>query len=163
MSKADIDKILAQEKALVFQRFGEAEAFELGCRLRDLGLARDLPIAIDIRLWDRPLFFVALSGATAGNAEWARRKFNAVRHYQKSSYRMGLEQQARVFPADHGLDPKDYATAGGSFPITVKGVGAIGAVTISGLPQREDHNLVVAALAAQLGLDGAKFALEPEG
>lgn len=162
MSQKDIDAIIRQEEALVFDRFDEAEAFSLGSRLRDMGFARRLPIAIDIRLWDRPLFFAALPGATAGNAEWARRKFNAVRHYQKPSYRLGLEQGARIFPPDHGLDAHDFATAGGSFPIRLRGVGAIGAVTISGLPQRDDHNVVVAALAAHLGLDGAALALGPE-
>ena len=32
-------------------------------------------------------------------------------------------------------------------------------MTVSGLPQREDHEMVVAALAAALGVDAAEVAL----
>jgi uncharacterized protein (UPF0303 family) len=47
----------------------------------------------------------------------------------------------------------DFAAHGGSFPIIVRGTGCIGAVTVSGLPQRDDHNLVVEALALLLVKD----------
>lgn len=151
----DLETLAAQEDALVFPSFDEAEAFELGKLLRRIALERRLPIVIDIRFWDRPLFFAALSGSTAANAQWARRKIEAVRLYQKCTYRMFLEQggQSRVLPADYGLTPQEHAIAGGAFPIRVSGFGAIGAVAVSGLPQRDDHRLVAEALAAHLGVD----------
>ena len=150
----DLETVIAQEKALVFQSFDEAEAFALGQRMRDMALERNLPIVIDIRLWDRPLFYAALAGSTAANADWARRKFTSVRLYQKCSYRMFLEQGggSRVFPADYGLAPADHAIAGGAFPVRVTGFGAVGCVAVSGLPQRDDHNFVVDALASHLGI-----------
>jgi uncharacterized protein (UPF0303 family) len=52
-----------------------------------------------------------------------------------------------------GLPERDVASHGGSFPIVVDGVGCIGAVTVSGLPQRVDHELVVEALAALCEVD----------
>ena len=73
----------------------------------------------------------------------------------RSSYALGLvlAQQQTSIEAKFGLDSADYATHGGSFPIFVKGTGCIGAVTVSGLPQREDHNMVVEALCRLLDQD----------
>lgn len=160
----DIAKIIEQEAALVFAAFDEATAFELGSALRARGLADNLPINIDIRLWDRPLFYCALPGSRASNADWARRKINAVRHFLKPSYRLFLEQGGKdqVIAAHHGLPVTDYIFAGGAFPIRVANAGVIGAVAISGLRSREDHNTVVAALADLLGADGASLALGAE-
>ena len=160
----DIARIIEQEKALVFPSFDEAEAFALGSRLRDLALADALPINIDIRLWDRPLFYAAMPGSTASNHDWARRKINTVRHFQKASFRVFLEQGGveQTVPARHGLPADQFVLAGGGFPIRVAGAGAIGAVAISGLPSRRDHGTVVAALAAHLGQDAAALALAAE-
>lgn len=160
----DIAKIIEQEAALVFAAFDEAAAFELGSALRARALAGNLPINIDIRLWDRPLFYCALPGSRASNADWARRKINAVRHFLKPSYRLFLEQGGKdqVIAAHHGLPATDYIFAGGAFPIRVRNAGVIGAVAISGLPSREDHNTVVAGLADLLGADGASLALGGE-
>lgn len=152
----DLETLAAQEQALIFPTFGEAEAFALGTRVRTMALERGMPLVIDIRLWDRPLFFAALPGATAANAEWARRKINSVRLYHKCSYRLFLEQggQSRAFPPDYGFSMEDHALAGGAFPIKVAGLGAVGAIAVSGLPQRDDHELVVEAIADHLGLAG---------
>ena len=43
-----------------------------------------------------------------------------------------------------------YAAHGGAFPILLRGTGCIGTVAVSGLPQLEDHRLVVEALEAVL-------------
>ena len=160
----DIAKIIEQEAALVFAAFDEAAGFELGSALRARALAGNLPINIDIRLWDRPLFYCALPGSRASNADWARRKINAVRHFLKPSYRLFLEQGGKdqVIAAHHGLPATDYIFAGGAFPIRVRNAGVIGAVAISGLPSRQDHNTVVAGLADLLGADGASLALGGE-
>ena len=160
----DIAKIIEQEKALVFAAFDEAAAFELGSRLRGKALADNLPINIDIRLWDRPLFYCALPGSRASNADWARRKINVVRHFLKPSYRLFLEQGGKdqVIAPHHGLPATEYIFAGGAFPIRVENAGVIGAVAISGLPSRQDHNTVVAVLADLLGADGSALALGPE-
>jgi len=64
--------------------------------------------------------------------------------------------------ADNGLSDADFAPHGGSFPINVRGTGCIGAVTVSGLPQREDHNMVVEALSALLGKDHDGLKLQAE-
>ncbi len=157
----DIAIIAEQEKALVFPSFDEATAFAVGSAIREQGLKRNLPIVVDIQTWDRPLFYAALPGSTGDNANWARRKRNVVKAFLKSTYRMVLEQQSedRTFKVGAGLDPADYVLAGGGFPLTVRGAGVIGVIAVSGLPEREDHKIVVAALAEYLGVDLNTLAL----
>ncbi|MBA3449457.1 MAG: heme-degrading domain-containing protein [Pseudaminobacter sp.] len=161
MSADDIQKIIRQESALVFSAFDEAAAFKIGSALRDRALTENFPIIIDIRLWDRALFYCALPGSTASNTDWARRKINVVKMFQKSTYRMVLEQRPEkdIFPARYGLNPSDYVLAGGGFPVRVEGAGVIGVIAVSGLPERQDHCIVVDAICDHLGLDRQEFAL----
>jgi uncharacterized protein (UPF0303 family) len=157
----DIVSIAEQERLLVFDAFDATTGWELGTRLRNAAHARGLPVAIDVTLHAMPVFYVALDGSTADNARWVRRKRNVVLNFFKSSYAIGrkLAQQNSTLQAKFGLSDEDYAAHGGSFPITVAGVGCIGAVTVSGLPQREDHELVVSVLAEMLGHDPKTRAL----
>ena len=114
-----------------------------------------------MRLWDRPLFYAALPGATADNAEWVRRKSNLVRRLHKSTYRVVLERtfDERVFPPHRALETADYAIAGGGVPINVRGIGVVGSITVSGLAERDDHSVAVTAIARHLGLDADALAL----
>jgi uncharacterized protein (UPF0303 family) len=157
----DIQKIIDQETTLVFDRFDEARAFAIGSLIREKALVEKLPIIVDIQLWDRPLFYAALPGSTSSNTDWARRKRNVVKMFHKSTYRMGLEQRRedKTFPPGFGLDPSEFVLAGGGFPIKVKGVGAVGVIAVSGLPQRQDHEIIVAVLCEHLGLDAKTLAL----
>lgn len=159
--KDDIEQIVQQEQALIFNAFDEKEAYRLGSAIHSIAVAEKLGIAIEIGLWDRRLFYAATVGTTADNQEWARRKFNTVRRLHAATYRLVLEQNRddRLFPPHRALDAKEFALAGGGFPIRVKNVGAIGAIVVSGLPQRDDHNLVVRVLAEHLGHDLARLAL----
>jgi uncharacterized protein (UPF0303 family) len=157
----DLQQILAQENTLVFPRFDADRAWQLGAYLYELAKARGLALAIDIRTFGQPLFFSALDGATPDNVNWARRKGNTVAHFRCSSYAMGLSLQkaGSNVTEKYGLPQADYATHGGAFPLKVASAGVIGSVTVSGLPQRADHELVVEALCAQLGEDYSKLAL----
>ena len=161
----DIQTIRRQEAELVFDRFDEAAAFALGTAIRERALKEGLPIVVDIRTFDRPLFYAAMSGSNASNPDWARRKTNVVKRFLKSTYRMVLEQQRpdRTFKPGEGLDIADYVLAGGGFPIAVKGAGVIGVIAVSGLPERDDHGVVVDALCAHLGKDARALALPKAG
>ncbi len=158
---ADIERIREQEASLVFECFDETVAYEVGATLRAKGLAAGLPIVIDIQSFDRPLFYAALPGSDVSNRDWARRKINVVKRYLRSSYCLMLERAAedRLFEPSEGLSVSDFVLAGGGFPIRVKKAGVVGVVAISGLPDREDHNVIVAALCSHLGRDPASLAL----
>lgn len=159
----DIKKIAEQEARLVFDGFDEATAFEIGSAIRARGLSENLPIIVDIRLWDRALFYCALPGSTVNNTEWARRKVNVVRMFHRSSYGMVLKKARddRTFPVGDALPIEDYVLAGGGFPIRVKNAGVIGAIAVSGLPERQDHEVVVAAVCDHLGIDRQELVLPP--
>ena len=163
----DLAAILQQESTLTFPSFTPDTAWQLGTTLRDLAIARGYSIVIDIRRFGAPhqqLFYCALAGTTPDNQRWVARKIATVARFHKSSYHVGrlLEQSGLTFNARYNLPEEDYAAHGGCFPIIVAGSGIIGAVTVSGLPQREDHNLVVEALCLVTGRDYLTLSLPPE-
>jgi uncharacterized protein (UPF0303 family) len=157
----DLAKIVEQEQRLVFPSFDEHVAFAIGSGIRERALREELALVADLRLWDRPLFYMAMPGTTGDNPHWVRRKANTVQRLQKSTYRIVLEKswEGDLFPPRRGLDPMVYVLAGGGFPIRVQGIGVVGAVTVSGLHERDDHEVAVTALCAQLGIDPASLAL----
>jgi uncharacterized protein (UPF0303 family) len=160
--EADIRKIHQQEESLVFAHFDADTALEFGLALRDVARAQQSAVTIDIRQGENILFFHAMPGTAPANADWARRKRNLVELMRRSSYALGQEIKLTGDPLDGklALPLRDYAAHGGCFPIRVMGAGYIGTVTVSGLPQREDHKLVVAVLAQILGKNPAEFALD---
>ena len=162
--EADIARITLQEERLRFPSFSEADAWALGSQMRVAAAERKIPFVIDIRIGNRPLFYTALPGSTPENPDWVRRKVNTVLRFHKSSYRVGREYELRglEWGRARGFDPLDYAPAGGGFPIHLTGTGVVGAVTVSGVPQRDDHNFVVEMLSAFLGVPHDEVALEPE-
>ncbi len=159
--KQDIARIVEQEKRLVFPAFDNTTAWTLGTALRSLAESRGVAVTIEIRLVRETVFFCAMPGTGPSNADWVRRKRNSVDLLQRSSYLIGLELQRDNTTLEQklGLPLRDHAFAGGCFPLRVAGVGVVGTVTVSGLPQREDHNLVVEVVAQMLGVPLAEVAL----
>jgi uncharacterized protein (UPF0303 family) len=151
----DIAFILAQESTLVFLSFDESTAWAIGSKIREIAASRGQGVFIDIRLWDRVLFTHAMAGTSSDNEDWVRRKVNVVKRFQCASYRKGLElkRDGKVLDTAVGCNPIDYAAHGGGFPIRLINGPIIGCITVSNLPQREDHKLAVEAIAAVLGVD----------
>ncbi|CAM5370433.1 MULTISPECIES: heme-degrading domain-containing protein [Streptomyces] len=148
-----LEELEAQERRLVFRQFTHDDAWVLGSLLVGLARERQAPVAIDIHRAGQQLFHAALPGSTPDNDAWIARKRRVVERYGAASYLVGARFRAKgtTFEDSSRLDPDVYAAHGGSFPITVEGVGVIGAVTVSGLPQLQDHRLVVEALEEFLG------------
>ena len=162
--KEDLERITQQERELQLPRLDAETAWELGSRLRAMAAERKLAVVIDIRRFGQPLFYAAMEGTTPDNVEWVRRKSNVVARFLHSSYVAGIKEKMKNHSLieSQGLALADYATHGGSFPLAVTGAGVVGSVTVSGLPQRADHELVVEALCAILGRDYAALKLSPE-
>lgn len=151
----DLDRIDEQVRRLAHAAFDEETAWRLGSDLRRRAVERGAAVTIEVRLNSATVFMHAMRGTSPANADWARRKRNVVEWLHRPSYEVGLEAErdGRSILDAMGLHDRDVAGHGGSFPITVDGTGCVGAVTVSGLPQRDDHELVVEALAALCGVD----------
>jgi len=164
--RSDLETIALQERELLLPRFDEDIAWEIGSRIRDLASSRNLQVVIEIRRPGQLLFYSALKGTAPDNAEWVRRKSNLVARFHKSSYAIGLSlrESKSTLSEKYELSMTDYAAHGGSFPLQVATAGYVGSVTVSGLPQRADHQLVVEALCLHLGRDFEGFKLpDPAG
>ena len=160
----DLERIALQERELQLPRQDAQTAWELGVRLRTMAAERGLAVVIDVRRFGQPLFYAAMEGTTPDNVEWVRRKSNVVARFHACSYAAGLKERVKhqTLLESQGLPVADYATHGGSFPLAVAGAGVVGSVTVSGLPQRADHELVVEALCGLLGKDYAELRLAAE-
>ena len=159
----DLAQIGSQEEQLQFASFDAASAWRLGAQLRAAAASRGAALTLDIWLGAQQLFLNAMAGTSPDNAEWARRKRNVVLRFQRSSYAVGLDLARRqtTLRERFGLEERDYAAHGGCFPLLLRGTGCVGTIAVSGLPQREDHELIVAVLAHELGVPAAQIALPP--
>ncbi|MDB6145837.1 MAG: hypothetical protein JWP80_4881 [Pseudomonas sp.] len=158
----DVQRIARQEQTLQFDRFDKTSAWELGTRLKNACEEKGVATTIEVRLFKETVFFYSMPGTTPENTDWARRKRNVVEMMGRSSYGVGVSfaQDGKSLDTLMGLPLRDYASHGGSFPLLLRGIGCVGAVTVSGLPQREDHLLVVQVLAEMCGVDSSTLALE---
>ncbi|NHN29543.1 heme-degrading domain-containing protein [Paenibacillus sp. S3N08] len=143
-----MDQLLQEEKDLQFTTFTNQMAFEIGCRIVNKAASEDKSILVEIQRNGQTLFHAAMEGKTLNNAQWVKRKSRVVNQFGRSSYYMSLllKSKKTTMLEWGNLDPNEYSAVGGSFPISIQGVGVVGTVTVSGLPQEEDHGLVVSVL-----------------
>ena len=143
----------AEEEELQFTRFTADDAWAIGSALVAAGRERGLPIAVDVTRNRHQLFHAALPGATPDNDSWIRRKTAVVDRFGHSSLyvRQASIERGTTFEEEFGLDPTRYAAHGGAFPVLVRDVGPVGVVVVSGLPQLEDHRLVMTAIREHVG------------
>jgi uncharacterized protein (UPF0303 family) len=160
----DLQRIAQQERELELPRLDAQIAWDLGSRLRAMAAERGLAVVIDVRRFGQPLFYAAMEGTIPDNVEWVRRKSNVVARFHNSSYVAGLREKLKneTLSESQGLPIADFATHGGSFPLRVTGAGVVGSATVSGLPQRADHEMVVEALCTLLGRNYADLKLAAE-
>ncbi len=139
---SEIDK---EESKLIFERFGLKEAHVIGLYLVKMAQEKTMAITIDIQIGQHQVFHYACEGTNEENDEWIIRKNNVARHFKKSSFyisRMLIDYDKNI-SEDYNLDESDYAPFGGSVPILVEERGMVGTITVSGLLDHIDHEVVV--------------------
>jgi uncharacterized protein (UPF0303 family) len=147
-----VAELAAEEDELQFASFTNDDAWELGSALVATARAAGSPVAIEIARNGHRLFSAALRGATPDNASWIERKSRVVHRFGHSSLyvRQASVERSTTFEEEFGLDPARYAAHGGAFPVLVRDVGPVGVAVVSGLPQLDDHRMVVAAIREHL-------------
>lgn len=147
-----LSQLLQLEQELQFAKFNEAVAWQIGSQLVEQGRREKLPITIDITHGNHQLFHASLPGTSADNDEWVKRKVRLVYRFGHSSFYMGqlLKSKGKRIEEAYLISETEYAPHGGCFPVILKDTGVIGTITISGLPQEEDHKLVVQAIRTYL-------------
>lgn len=156
--EALMDQIKEQETQFEFGSIDESLSLQMGLyvvrRAKEIGK----PVAVRITLNRRTLFACSMAGTKPESDNWLRRKENLVYASNQSSYFWECWCELGLHPFEwRGFDYKDYAPAGGGFPLRIKGAGAVGTLTITGMLSHEDHELayetVSKAIADDLGID----------
>lgn len=149
-----IEALERQEEELLFDSFDHADAWRLGSRLTEMAQAADHAIGIDIRRPGLILFRAALPGITPDQESWIARKSALVLRMEASSALVDARlSSAGIDASAVGWLGADYAVTGGSFPVRVRGVGVVAAVTASGLSSQEDHDLIVEGIRQHLAAE----------
>jgi uncharacterized protein (UPF0303 family) len=145
-------ELAAEEQELQFSSFTNDDAWRLGSALAGAARERGAPVVIDVSRNGHQLFRAALTGSAPDNDSWIARKQQVVHRFGHSSLYVRQASIARgtTFEEEFALDPARYAAHGGAFPVLVRSVGPVGVVAVSGLPQLEDHRMVVAAIREHL-------------
>ncbi len=148
MNNDILKTLLAQEDELQLRYFNNQTAWELGTLIKSAADQHAAPIAIEIYAFEQVLFSYFMPGTNKDNQDWINRKRQSVMRFSHSSYYTGQYNAAknRDFETIPHLDPKQYCAHGGSFPLRIKNSGLIGAVTVSGLAQEVDHQMVIDSL-----------------
>lgn len=107
----------------------------LGNLLYQKSIGRDNSVAIEIRMNHLSIFRFFPNGTNANNAEWLQAKANTVDMLQQSSLRFWAEMQISGKTQEEKRMPASgFACCGGGFPLSIRNVGVIGTIRVSGLP-----------------------------
>ena len=141
-------ELLEQEESVRLTEFSQESALDLGALAAEIGLTRELPIAISVRIGDWEVFKASLPGTVAENDGWIQRKANvlSLTHHSTMYERVSAEESGSDWHKDHGVVDETHAIHGGGFPIVLTTGEHVGAFIIIGLPQVEDHLLALEIL-----------------
>ena len=150
--EAMLNELQQQEEELQFTSFTGDTALALGMALLQEAKKQGKAVAIDITRNGLQLFHVAMEGTSVDNGEWIKRKNRVVNRFGRSSYFIGISllSAGKTMEEKYLLPSHEYAAHGGAFPLIIKNVGVVGTITVSGLPQQEDHKLVVTTITRYL-------------
>ncbi len=149
-------QLINEEQILTLPSLDLAGALEIGEIAKSLGVARNLPIGIEVRLGEWIIYHASLPGSNPENDWWMSRKARTVMFKQHSTMyeRVSAEERGVDWHKENNLLDETHAIHGGGLPLITKNEGFVGVLLISGLPQIEDHLLGVEVLTEFLARKG---------
>lgn len=158
MSNTNYEKLLEslkkELKELQFTTFTNKDGLNLGLLILKNVEKINKNITIDITKNSHQIFHYSMDGTSLDNDNWVRRKNNVVNRFNTNSLYIGtiLKIAEKTLEEKYGISSTEYAPYGGAFPLIIKNVGVVGTITVSGLSQMEDHDLVVGSIREYLSL-----------
>ncbi len=145
-----------ESQALELDSLSPHEALEIGEIALELGLERSLPIAVEVHLGSWVIFHASLPGSTPDKDTWLARKARVVLATGNSTMleRVWAEEAEVDWYEFKSLPESTHAIHGGGVPLNVKGLGHVGTLVVSGLPQVEDHLLCIEVVTEFLARQG---------
>ena len=149
-------QLLNEEQILTLPSLDLSSALEIGEIAKSLGQVRNLPIAVEVRLFDWIVYHASLTGSKPENDWWMNRKARVVmlKHHSTLFERVSAEERGVDWHKENYLLDETHAIHGGGLPLITKDDGFVGVLLISGLPQVEDHLLGVEVLTEFLARKG---------
>jgi uncharacterized protein (UPF0303 family) len=150
------NQLQLEEKLLVLPTLTITDGLQIGEIAKSIGVARDLPIAVEVRLGDWTIYHASLPGSTVENQWWIDRKARVVmlKHHSTMYERVSAQERGVDWHKENNLLDETHAIHGGGLPLITKNEGFVGVLLISGLPQVDDHLLGVEVLTEFLARKG---------
>lgn len=147
-----MQEIDEQEARLRFDSFTNEDALTIGLMLIEKAKEENKRIAIDIVRSGQQIFRYAFEGTSPDNDFWIAGKTRLVNRMFTSSLKYELMVKNTGKPLSEIIHTAGnrFLAGGGSFPVTVKNVGVVGTITVSGLTGYEDHMMVIDVLTEYL-------------
>ena len=130
------------------EKFNNRLGLEMGLAIVDLAKDRHQNIAVEVGRLNHTIFLYVDDNLPADKHNWLRRKANVALHFEESSLviKNFLIAENMTLEGTFALDGNDYLARGGSIPIFVKNAGMVAIITVSGLHDEEDHQIIIDAL-----------------
>ena len=151
-------QLLDEEQILRLASLSNSDAVEIGEIATQIGKARNLPIAVQVRIGEWIVYHASLEGSKPENDWWINRKVAVVmlRKHSTMYERVFAEERGVDWHKENNLEDDTYAIHGGAIPLNTN-EGYKGILIISGLPQVEDHLFAVEVLTEFLARKGEEL------
>lgn len=138
-------------RKITLEKFSNEIGLEIGLAIVNLAKERNQNIAVQVERLNQIIFLYVGTDLPADKHNWLKRKSNLAKHFEESSLSIkeDLIQGKMTLEDTFALDEKEYLAKGGALPIFVKNAGMIAIVSVSGLRDVEDHQIIVDALSGK--------------